>query len=94
MVQPPFEIFLVPTWLRVPIWSGTLVLKSVCVKEYHSEINLFATVYLREYKLFCSLAVTEDEDIAEEDPADYAEESETEDEPEKDQENDQEGNYR
>ena len=23
MVQPPFEIFLVPTWLRVPIWSGT-----------------------------------------------------------------------
>ena len=25
MVQPPFEIFLVPTWLRVPIWSGTLL---------------------------------------------------------------------
>ena len=24
MVQPPFEIFLVPTWLRVPTWSGTL----------------------------------------------------------------------
>ena len=23
MVQPPFEIFLVPIWLRVPIWSGT-----------------------------------------------------------------------
>ena len=23
MVQPPFEMFLVPTWLRVPIWSGT-----------------------------------------------------------------------
>ena len=21
----PFEIFLVPTWLRVPIWSGTLM---------------------------------------------------------------------
>ena len=26
MVQPPFEIFLVPTWLRVPIWSGTCIL--------------------------------------------------------------------
>ena len=25
MVQPPFKIFLVPTWLRVPIWSGTSV---------------------------------------------------------------------
>ena len=23
MVQPPFEIFLVPTWLRVLTWSGT-----------------------------------------------------------------------
>ena len=23
MVQPPSEIFLVPTLLRVPIWSGT-----------------------------------------------------------------------
>ena len=22
-VQPPFEIFLVPTWFRVPTWSGT-----------------------------------------------------------------------
>ena len=25
MVQPPFEIFLVPTWLRVPMWSGISV---------------------------------------------------------------------
>ena len=25
MVQPPFEIFVVPTWLRVPIWSGTFI---------------------------------------------------------------------
>ena len=25
MVQPPFEIFLVPTWLRVPIWFGTKI---------------------------------------------------------------------
>ena len=25
MVQPPFEIFLVPTWLRVPNLSGTRV---------------------------------------------------------------------
>ena len=25
MVQPPFEIFLVRTWLRVPIWSGTVI---------------------------------------------------------------------
>ena len=23
MVKPPFEIFLVPSWLRVPIWSIT-----------------------------------------------------------------------
>ena len=29
MAQPPFEIFLVPTWLRVPTWSGTGLLDGI-----------------------------------------------------------------
>ena len=28
MAQPPFKIFLVPTWLRVLTWCGTLILLS------------------------------------------------------------------
>ena len=42
MVQPPFEIFLVPTWLRVLTWCGTDII-SLAHKSYFAGYVIVTT---------------------------------------------------
>ena len=58
MVQPRFEIFLVPTWLRVPIWSGTVLIVSLVLQSgvalESTEASLIGCV--KDDRAFCYCA--------------------------------------
>ena len=56
MVQPPFEIFSVPPWLRVLTWSGTTILKTVLYGEIIWEVdNVYYEILLRHFYSSCGI---------------------------------------